>query len=123
MNKDKVLYYIGLVSVVLGIASAFAATILEIFKIVNLSNIFFYVASFLGVVSVIVLILRLVNQSRENRFNSDKGPKVTVKIVDVKDLPKSKEQKLYEQYEDLYKKNLITKEDLDKKKEELLGKK
>ena len=43
-------------------------------------------------------------------------------VVDVKDIPKTKEEKLYEQYEDLYKKNLITKEDLDAKRKELLDK-
>ena len=45
-----------------------------------------------------------------------------MKVVDVKDLPKSKEEKLFEQYEDLYKKGLISKEDLELKREELLKK-
>ena len=47
-----------------------------------------------------------------------------VQTVDVKPVPEekplSKEEELYKQYEELYKAGHITKEDLDKKKEELL---
>ena len=47
-----------------------------------------------------------------------------VQTVDVKPVPEekplTKEEELYKQYEELYEKGLISKEDLDKKKEELL---
>ena len=56
------------------------------------------------------------------RIRPNFNQNVKVKVVDVKDIPKSNEEKLYEQYEDLYKRNLISKEELDQKRSELLGK-
>ena len=42
--------------------------------------------------------------------------------IEPSPVPKTKEEKLFEQYEDLYKKGLISKEDLELKREELLKK-
>ena len=79
-------------------------------------------ASFLGLASLSLMIVRLVIMARNpDQFRSEQ-PKVVVKVVDVKEVPKSKEQELYDQYEDLYNRNLITKEELDRKRKELLGK-
>ena len=79
-------------------------------------------ASFLGLASLALMIVRLVIMARNpDQFRSEQ-PKVVVKVVDVKEVPKSKEQELYDQYEDLYNRNLITKEELDRKRKELLGK-
>lgn len=88
----------------------------------RLGDIFLGVSSGCGIIALIVLIIRLTLATDSNIVGVNQNTTVKVKIVDVKDIPKTKEQKLYEQYEDLYKQNLITKEDLDKKKEELLGK-
>ena len=89
----------------------------------GLSDLLLAISSILGVVSIGLLVARLVIMSRNaTPFPMNEKSKVVVKVVDVKDIPKSKEEKLYEQYEDLYKKNLISKEDLDKKRQELLSK-
>ena len=80
------------------------------------------ISSLLGLGALVLLILRLVSMAKSPELYREEEPRVVVKVVDVKDIPKSHEEKLYEQYEDLYKKGFITKEDLDAKREELLGK-
>ena len=79
-------------------------------------------ASFLGLASLALMIVRLVIMARNPEQFKSEQPKIVVKVVDVKEVPKSKEQELYDQYEDLYNRNLITKEELDRKRKELLGK-
>ena len=79
-------------------------------------------ASFLGLASLSLMIVRLVIMARNPEQFRSEQPRVVVKVVDVKEVPKSKEQELYDQYEDLYNRNLITKEELDRKRKELLGK-
>ena len=120
MKLQKILFYIGLVIVTIGCLLIVAAAFIKDQKI---SDLLLGLSSILGVVSIALLIARLVIMSRNpTPFPMNENSKVVVKVVDVKDIPKSKEQKLYEQYEELYKKNLISKEDLDKKRQELLGK-
>ena len=122
MKLDKLLFIVGLVCVTLGLASLVIASILSRNAFSTTSDMFLGISSILGVISLAVLIVRLVIMSRMVK-NGDSGkPRVVIKVVDVKDLPKSKEQKLYEQYEDLYKQGLITKEDLELKRKELLEK-
>ena len=77
-----------------------------------------------GAGALVLLVLRLsfMAKNPDDYPEYKTQPKVIVKVVDVKNLPKSKEQELYEQYEDLYKRNLITKEELDRKRIDLLGK-
>lgn len=120
--KNKLLLVISIVVMSIGVALFIAAAVLAITGKTTLSDIFFGVSSLLGIASLGLMIYNLAISSK---FASPEAqpskPKVVVKIVDVKDVPKSKEQKLYEQYEDLYKQGLITKEDLDKKREELLN--
>lgn len=79
-------------------------------------------ASFLGLASLALMIVRLVIMARNPEQFRSEQPRVVVKVVDVKEVPKSKEQELYEQYEDLYNRNLISKEELDRKRKDLLGK-
>lgn len=123
MRKDKLLYILGIIAVSVGLLLSIAAIVLSQLNLDKLSDSFFIVSSILGVVALVLLIIRVNIQTKDLGMQSSNPPKVIVKVVDVKDLPKTREQELYEQYEDLYKKNLITKEDLDKKKEELIGKK
>ena len=121
--KNKLLLVISIVVMSIGVALFIAAAVLAITGKTTLSDIFFGVSSLLGIAALGLMIYNLAISSKfvSPEVESSK-PKVVVKIVDVKDVPKSKEQKLYEQYEDLYKQGLITKEDLDKKREELLKK-
>ena len=122
MKPSKILLIVGIASVAIGVGFMVAGTILGFYGNRLLSDLFLGISSFLGVLALAVLIFRLVLQSKEEGPINPQKPKVVVKVVDVKDIPKTKEEKLYEQYEDLYKRNLISKEDLDLKRKELLGK-
>ena len=122
MKPSKILLIAGIASVATGVGFMVAGTILGFYGNRFLSDLFLGISSFLGVLALAVLIFRLVIQSKEEGPINPQKPKVFVKVVDVKDIPKTKEEKLYEQYEDLYKRNLISKEDLDLKRKELLGK-
>ena len=124
MKLNKILFIVGVSLVVLGIGFLIAGGILSFAGKSKIADIFLGFSSILGVLSLVVLIIRLIFMARNSVFTyteERQQPKV-VKVVDVKDITKSKEQKLYEQYEDLYKQNLISKEDLDRKRKELLGK-
>ena len=122
MKPSKILLIAGIACVAIGIGFMIAGTILGFVGQPLLSDVFLGISSFLGVLALGLIILRLTFQSKEEGFSSPQKPKVVVKVVDVKDIPKTKEEKLYEQYEDLFKRNLISKEDLDLKRKELLGK-
>ena len=122
MKLNKILFIISIVLVSLGSGLIIAAAILTLTGRTKLGDIFLTVSSIIGIAAMALLIYRLVVMSKTPELYNTEKTKVVVKIVDVKDIPKTKEEKLYEQYEDLYKKNLISKEDLDKKRLELLGK-
>jgi hypothetical protein len=107
----------------LGIGLFIAAAVLAISGKTLISDIFFGVSSLFGIAALALMIYNLSISSKGIMPEAEPDkPKVVVKIVDVKDVPKSKEEKLFEQYENLYKQGLITKEDLDKKRAELLKK-
>ena len=120
--KNKLLLVISIVVMAIGVGMFIAASVLALTNHALLSDIFFGVSSFLGIAALGLLIYNLAISSKSIAPVEPSKPRVVVKVVDVKDLPKSKEEKLFEQYENLYKQGLITKEDLDKKREELLKK-
>jgi hypothetical protein len=121
--KNKLLLVISIVVMALGVALFIAASVLALTGKTLLSDIFFGVSSLLGIGALALMIYNLAISSKFASPEVEPNkPKVVVKIVDVKDVPKTKEEKLYEQYEGLYKQGLITKEDLDKKRAELLKK-
>ena len=124
MKLSKLLLILGIVLVSVGGALFIAGALLTLLNKSTLGDIFMGVSSLLGIGAIVVLVIRLAimakNPSDYPEYRPQ--PRVVVKVVDVKEVPKSKEEQLYEQYEDLYKKNLITKEDLDLKRKELLGK-
>ena len=117
MKLSKILYYLSIGLIALGLCCLIAA----IFTKGGISDILYGASSILGVAALVVLFIRLNHDA--NLFNGENSPKpkVVVKVVDVKEVTKTKEQKLFEQYEELYKQNLITKEDLENKRKELLG--
>ncbi len=125
MKLQKILLIVSICAISIGAGLLIAGVVLSLLHYNVISDIFLGISSILGVISLGLLVYRLVLVSKtvepvvNNRPNK---PRVVVKVVDVKDVPKSKEEKLFEQYEDLYKKNLISKEDLDQKRKELLGK-
>ena len=123
MKMKKWLLILSVAVMAVGIGLFIAASILSISEKTLLSDIFFGVSSLLGIAALGLMVYNLAVSSKfATPMNEQPRTKLVVKVVDVKDVPKSKEEKLYEQYEGLYKQGLITKEDLDKKRKELLGK-
>jgi len=122
MKKIKILLIVSISIISLGVACLIAGTVLSLLHYNLVSDILLGVSSALGIGALALLIWRLTLLPSAPAPARRERPTVYVKTVDVKEIPKTKEEKLYEQYEDLYKRNLISKEDLDKKKEELLGK-
>ncbi len=125
MKKDKLFLILGIISVSLGGAMFIAGAVLTLLGNASLGDLLMGLSSIFGAGALVLLIFRLSFMAKnpdDYPQYKPQQPKVVVKVVDVKDIPKSKEQELYEQYEDLYKRNLITKEELDKKRIDLLGK-
>ena len=122
MNKNKLLLILSIVLISIGGAFVITGAILILLGKGKIGDIFMGGSGVFGLAALILLIFRLATMSSiENTIVNNK-PKVVVKVVDVKEVPKTQEEKLYDQYEDLYKRNLITKEELDLKRKELLGK-
>lgn len=124
MKLQKVLLYI--VYVLLGI-SATAILLSCGFEIAGktaISDTFVVIFSIGGTLALIILIARLfIMVNSAPTFINEPPKKKVIKVVNVKPIVKTKEEKLFEQYQDLYKKKLITKEDLENKRKELLGNK
>lgn len=122
MKLKKLLLLIAIIVMAIGAGFFIVAIILSTLNKNQLSDVFLGVSAVAGIISLGLLVYNLTISSRSIMPSEESKPKVVVKIVDVKDIPKSKEEQLYEQYEGLYKQGLITKEDLDKKRQELLKK-
>ena len=122
MKLHKLLLIISIVLISLGGAAIIAGSILSLTGNGTVGDILLGVSSILGLAALALMIYRLIVMSKTPEEFRTEQPRVIVKVVDVKEMPKSNEQKLYEQYEDLYKRNLISKEELDQKRIELLGK-
>ena len=122
MKLNKLLLIISIVVMSIGIGLFIAGIALSLLNNEKLSDIFFGVSSLLGIVALGLLIYNLAISSKNIVPVDEPRPKVVVKVVDVKDIPKTKEEKLFEQYEGLYKQGLISKEDLELKRKELLQK-
>ena len=122
MKLNKILLIISIVVMSIGIGLFIAGIALSLLNNEKLSDIFFGVSSILGIVALGLLIYNLAISSKNIVPVDEPRPKVVVKVVDVKDIPKTKEEKLFEQYEGLYKQGLISKEDLELKRKELLQK-
>ena len=125
MKKAQLFLILGIISVSLGGAMFIAGAVLTLLGHASIGDLIMGLSAIFGAAALVLLIFRLSFMAKDpDAYPQYKPqqPRVIVKVVDVKDVPKSKEQELYEQYEDLYKRNLITKEELDKKRIDLLGK-
>lgn len=125
MKKDKLFLILGIVSVSLGVAIFIAGAVLTLMGKSKLGDLIMGLSALFGGAALVFMILRLSIMAKNPEAYPEykpQQPKVIVKVVDVKEMPKSKEEELYEQYEDLYNRNLITKEELDAKRKDLLGK-
>ena len=122
MKAYRILLIISIVIVSLGGLFIIVGSILTLTGNSSLGDLFMGLSSLLGLAALVLMVIRLFIMAKTPHEFREENPRVVVKVVDVKEIPKTKEEQLYEQYEDLYKKNLITKEDLDLKRKELLGK-
>ena len=125
MKLTKLFLILGIVLVSLSGAMFIAGAVLTLLGNAQLGDFIMGFSSIFGLAALILLIIRLMYMAKNPDAYPEyvpQQPKIVVKVVDVKEVPKSKEQELYEQYEDLYKRNLITKEELDRKRIDLLGK-
>ncbi len=105
-------------------------SVMKISDVVDLINVMLILplSNLLITASLVMFILRSVLFNRRIAVRQlllidptafDDLNNANVETVDVKEMPKSHNQELLEQYENLYKQGYISKEDLDKKKEEL----
>lgn len=123
MKSLRILFYVALGLVGLGIASLVVSTVLDLTGNSELSDTFLLISSISGTAALVVLIVRLViGVNNQPVIIPNKQVKKEVKIVDVKPIEKTKEEKLYDQYVELCKQKLITEEELEQKRIELLGK-
>ena len=128
-KKGFWLFILGLVILGLGVAALIAAIVFEIIGNESLYQIMGLIVIVAGPVSILLLILKLVlfggATSPEPKIPEVKTyqyNKKSIPIVDVKEFKKSQDEIMYEKYVDLYNKKIISKEDLEKKRIELLGK-
>ena len=122
MKAYRILLIISIVLISAGGLLIIAGSVLSLQGNSSIGDLLMGLASLLGLAALVLMIIRLIIMARNPEQFRVEQPRVVVKVVDVKEVPKSKEQELYEQYEDLYNRNLITKEELDRKRKDLLGK-
>ena len=122
MKTYRILLIISIVLISLGGILIIAGSVLSLQGNSSIGDLLMGLSSLLGLAALVLMIIRLIIMARSPEQFRSEQPRVVVKVVDVKEVPKSKEQELYEQYEDLYNRNLITKEELDRKRKDLLGK-
>ena len=122
MKLHKILLIIGIALISVGGACFIAGATMSLMGYQFVGDLLMGISSLLGLGALAIMIYRLVVMSKTPEEFRTEQPKIVVKVVEAQPAPKSNEQKLYDQYEDLYKRNLITKEELDQKRVELLGK-
>ena len=127
-NKTaKVLTTVGVILFSLGILGFIVGLIMEAIVPSEAVGIIYFISAGLDVAGVLITIIRFVKyglpSTPEVVVYMDDRPKASEpRTVDVKEIKETPEQKLYKQYEGLYKEKLITKEELEAKRKELLGK-
>ena len=122
MKAYRILLIASIILISVGGILIIAGSVLSLQGNSAIGDLLMGLASLMGLVSLALMFVRLIIMARNPKQFRSEQPRVVVKVVDVKEVPKSKEQELYEQYEDLYNRNLISKEELDRKRKDLLGK-
>lgn len=126
----KILFYIALGLFFVGISACVSGIVCEL----NNNEIGFRVSAILisicGPLALVLMIVKFmffgggsIPKPKTPIVKTYKYNEKDIPIVDVKEFKKSQDEIMFEKYEDLYNKKIITKEDLEKKREELLGKK
>lgn len=128
-RKGQWLFYLGLAMLFIGIAALVLGIVSEFIGNSDLLTISGIIIAVSGPLAIILLVLKLIlyggAPSPEPKIPEVKTyqyNKKDIPIVDVKEYKKSQDEIMYEKYVDLYNKKIITKEDLEKKRIELLGK-
>lgn len=119
-KKSRVLYILSVIFISIGITGFLVGFLVQRLIDVRIGGIISGIASLFETAALILIIVRAIRFG----FFPVEEPEVIikeVKTVDVKPIKETQEQKLFKQYEELYKEGLITKEDLENKRKELLG--
>lgn len=125
-KKGLWLFILALVVLIIGVAGLVAAIVFELLGNKDLFEIFGLLVIVCGPISILLFTLKLSlyggAPSSKKNIVINKDPEKPVVTVDVKEPEKTQEEIMYDKYVDLYNQKLITKEDLEKKRIELLGK-
>lgn len=129
MKKGFWLFVLGLTILMIGIIAGILAIVFELTGKSNLASIMSMLVVIAGPVSIILLLIKLMAyggaespEPKKHFVNPNNSSKKDVTTVEVKQIKKSQDEIMYDKYVDLYNQKLITKEDLEKKRKELLGK-
>ena len=128
-KKGQWLFYLGLAALFIGVAALVVAIVAEFINNELMFRIAGITIAASGPVAILLLILKLMlyggapsPEPKQPKVKTYKYNEKDIPIVDVKEFKKSQEEVMYEKYVDLYNRKIITKEDLEKKRIELLGK-
>lgn len=127
MKNKSVWFWIGIAAVCVGVAAVVCGIVFEFINRTDLFKIAGITLAVAGPIAIICFIIQLMffgganPAPNKNRFAQKPAQPKEPRTVDVKPAPKSQDELMYEKYVELYNKNLITKEELDKKRQELLG--
>lgn len=128
-KKGQWLFYLGLAMLCIGIAALVLGIVSEFINNRELLKISGIIIAVSGPLAIILLVLKLMlyggapsPEPKAPEVKTYQYNKKDIPIVDVKEFKKSQDEIMYDKYVDLYNKKIITKEDLEKKRIELLGK-
>ena len=98
MKKVKILLIASIAVIAVGVGLLIAGTVLSFMGKDLVSDILLGISSIFGVLALALLIWRLtLTPTPGPRTRPNFNQNVKVKVVDVKDIPKSNEEKLFEQ--------------------------
>lgn len=128
-KKGQWLFYLGLVVLLIGVAALICLIVFSLMNRQDLLKIAGIVIGVSGPVAILLLVLKLMiyggapsPEPKTPKVKTYKYNEKDIPIVDVKEFKKSQDEIMYEKYVDLYNRKIISKEDLEKKRIELLGK-
>ena len=128
-QKGQWLFFVGLSILLIGVAALIVAIVAEFINNELMFKIAGITIAVSGPLAILILILKLFlyggapsPEPKTPKVKTYQYNKKDIPIVDVKEFKKSQDEIMYEKYVDLYNRKIITKEDLEKKRIELLGK-
>lgn len=120
-KKSRILFIITSICIAIGITCYLVFFIMKLANVNgNIASSVLGFGSLFETIAFILIIIRAIVFGFPSVELEDEPYEEEIKIVDVKPVKETQEEKLYKEYEALYKEGLITKEDLDIKKKELL---